>query len=278
MPRLQQIPEQLKRGPFTVAQAERLGFGRQRLRGPNWRRLGTGIYVWGDCETDALAELRAIQCRLPAGCVFSGRTAAQLHGMDEDGTAVVDVTTPPGVVLRPRPGVCVHSAALDPADVTIRAHLRTTTPLRTCFDLARSLPLVEAVTILDGAIARRVVALSGLREYVARMERVRGVPAARRVVELVVSNVESPMGSRLRLILVLGGLPRPAVQVELPDPGGRLLGRPDLLYRAERLAIEYDGATHRDSLVADHRRQNLLQGAATFCSATAPPTSITNRT
>jgi hypothetical protein len=93
------------------------------------------------------------------------------------------------------------------------------------------------------------------------MERVRGVPAARRAVDLVQEQVESPMESRLRLVLVLGGLPRPAVQVEFRDAAGSFLGRRDLLYPAGRLAIEYDGATHRERMVADHRRQNPLQSA-----------------
>jgi hypothetical protein len=60
MTRRQEIPDQLKRGPFTVGDAERLGFSRQRLRGPNWRRLGWGAYTWagrGETENDELATL-----------------------------------------------------------------------------------------------------------------------------------------------------------------------------------------------------------------------------
>jgi len=60
---------------------------------------------------------------------------------------------------------------------------------------------------------------------------------------------------------VLGGLPRPEVQVSIHDQRGRFLGRPDLLYRLQRLAIEYDGANHRNRLVDDNRRQNGLIGA-----------------
>jgi len=66
------------------------------------------------------------------------------------------------------------------------------------------------------------------------------------------------MESRLRLLLVQAGLPRPGVQVTLHDVNGRFIGRPDLYYRAQRLAIEFDGGTHRDSMVEDNRRQNRL--------------------
>jgi hypothetical protein len=47
----------------------------------------------------------------------------------------------------------------------------------------------------------------------------------------------------------------------LHDERGRFLGRTDLYYPAQRLGLEYDGTTHRDSLVEDNRRQNRLQAA-----------------
>ena len=57
---------------------------------------------------------------------------------------------------------------------------------------------------------------------------------------------------------MLAGLPRPQAQVHLTDESGHFLGRADLFYAEQRLVIEYDGATHRDSLVDDNRRQNRL--------------------
>ena len=47
----------------------------------------------------------------------------------------------------------------------------------------------------------------------------------------------------------------------LRDAVGLFVGRPDLYYQRQRLAIEYDGATHRDSLADDNRRQNRLVNA-----------------
>jgi very-short-patch-repair endonuclease len=46
--------------------------------------------------------------------------------------------------------------------------------------------------------------------------------------------------------------------VPLHDDAGLFVGRPDLYYLDRRLALEYDGATHRDSLPADNRRQNRI--------------------
>ncbi len=62
------------------------------------------------------------------------------------------------------------------------------------------------------------------------------------------------------MLFVLARLPRPEAQVPIYD-GRRFLGRVDLFYRDARLAIEYDGATHKDSVAEDTRRQNLLLGA-----------------
>lgn len=72
---------------------------------------------------------------------------------------------------------------------------------------------------------------------------------------------ESPMETRLRLLLVQAGLPKPEVQANLHDAAGRFVGRADLYYPAARLVIEYDGANHRDRLADDDRRQNLIQAA-----------------
>ena len=69
------------------------------------------------------------------------------------------------------------------------------------------------------------------------------------------------METRLRMLLVLAGLPRPQAQVPLYDHRGRLLRRPDLYYPEQRVGLEYDGGIHRDSLVEDNRRQNRLLSA-----------------
>jgi hypothetical protein len=244
MPRPQDVPDELKRGPFTIGEAERVGLNRFQLRSRNWRRLGRGTYVWARLEADPVAHLAALHARLPEGSVFSGLTAGRLHGFAEDGSAI-ELTLPPDVSVHARAGLALRSVTLGPGDVTTRGPVPMTTPLRTCFDLACGLPLVEAVAALDRALYLERVTLPELRDYVARSRGVKGIAQARRVVELVEPGVESPMESRLRMILVLAGLPRPHVQVELHDAGGRFLARPGLLYPRARLAVEYDGDNHR---------------------------------
>ena len=81
---------------------------------------------------------------------------------------------------------------------------------------------------------------------------------------------ESAMETRLRMVLVLAGLPRPEAQVSIYDLQGRFVGRPDLYYSDCRLGLEYDGAVHRESLADDNRRQNrLLEAGVTLLRFTA---------
>jgi very-short-patch-repair endonuclease len=108
-------------------------------------------------------------------------------------------------------------------------------------DVTRNLDVVESVVVLDAALHKRLIRLDQVprhREYVE--------PAT-----------ESPMETRLRLLLILAGLPRPQVQVSLGNATS-FLGRADLYYPDARLIIEYDGGTHRVSFAADNRRQNRL--------------------
>jgi len=121
--------------------------------------------------------------------------------------------------------------------VNIRG-LPATSVQRTFRDLRRQLPPVEFLVLADAALRLHLGLFDDLAE-----------PA------------ESPMETRLRWLLLQAGLPRPQVQTDLRDGDGRFVGRADLYYRTARLVIEYDGANHRDRLVEDNRRQNLLLNA-----------------
>ena len=69
------------------------------------------------------------------------------------------------------------------------------------------------------------------------------------------------METRMRWLLIQAGLGSPEVQTDLRNDEGRFVGRADLYYPAARLVVEYDGGHHRDRLVEDNRRQNLLINA-----------------
>src|SRR6202043_804995 len=76
------VPFELRKGPFTRAEARNLGVTRRQLQGAGYRRLGSGIYRWVGLKESPELVLRAVARRLPAGAAFSGRSAAWLHGLD----------------------------------------------------------------------------------------------------------------------------------------------------------------------------------------------------
>jgi hypothetical protein len=205
--------------------------------------------------------LAAVARRLPAGAAFSGRTAAWLHGLDMAPCDPIEVTIPEPIGSSRRAGASVRRAALASEEIVLRRGLPATAALRTVVDLGGRDPLTEGVVAADLFLQAGLVTVVELRTYVAEHAGAKGIARFRRVVDLAEPMAESAMETRLRMLLVLAGLPRPEVQVSIHDEQGRFLGRPDLLYRLQGLAIEYDGGNHRDRLVDDNRRQNGLIGA-----------------
>ena len=148
---------------------------------------------------------------------------------------------------------------MDRDEVVTRQGLAATSMLRTIRDLCPRLSLTEAVAITDMALHAGKVDRQDL--VAAAAAPTAGVRVLRQVLEHAEPAAESPMETRLRMLLVLAGLPRPEAQVAVRDRLLRVIGRPDLYYRDERLGLEYDGGTHRDTLVEDNRRQNRLLDA-----------------
>jgi very-short-patch-repair endonuclease len=167
-------------------------------------------------------------------------------------------------VIVPHAGAVVHRGKLAPEDRQRREHYAVTTPVRTCWDLARWLPPVEAVVIIDQLLARGVVTPAQLEAY--RLKRraekptPRGIRRYERVLALVDDGAQSPQESRLRVRLVLAGLPRPQTQYVVVDRG-RVVARLDLGWPEYRLGVEYDGLHHVGSsaqMGRDRKRHNDL--------------------
>jgi len=226
---------ELKKGPFTLAEARAVGVTLDMLRGRSWRHVGSELYSWTGLHEEAWQRLHAWHRRLPSA-IFIGLSAAWLHRLDVDPLHPVEVAVPPGSGIRCRPGLVVSRRVIDEA-TKVRL-LPATTIARTLLDLGKRLSPVEHLVLADQALRL------GLGRHHELAE-----PA------------ESPMETRLRWLLIQAGLPRPQVQVDLHNESGRLVGRADLYYPQARLVIEYDGINHRDRLVEDNRRQNALLSA-----------------
>ena len=200
--------------------------------------------------------LGAAQLRLPPDAAFSGRSAAWLHGLDVQPCAPIEVTVSKGAGISGRSAILLRRSQLG-QDVLVRGFPATAIS-RTLSDLSGRLSLTEAVVLADEALHKRLVGLDELTAWARANPRRHGIRALRRVIALAEPAAESPMETRLRMILILGGLPRPMAQVPIHDQFGRFVGRPDLFYQTQRLGIEYDGDIHRSRLAEDNRRQNRL--------------------
>jgi hypothetical protein len=256
-------------GPFRGSQALAGGLlTPNQLYGPRHRRLFRDVFVPATLEPDLATRSRAafLLVRGRRG-LLAGYSAAALLGADcAPHDAPAEVLVPH--YMRGEPGLRVSYGAAAGVDLMLAGGCRVTAPLRTAWDLARRLPLVEAVIAVD-ALAR-----AGGFAPAELLTRRRSAPGARNcrrldeVVALSDPRAESPRETRLRVGLVRAGLPAPEVQYRIEDEHGFVLARVDLGYPCAKLAIEYDGATHftvrrarldreRDGLLASHGWQTL---------------------
>lgn len=211
-----------------------MGVTRSQLRGAGYRRLGAGLYRWAGLEEGPQLTLAAVARRLPTGAAFSGLSAAWLHGLDVEPCNPIEVTIPEPSGSSRRAGASVRRSALAADEIVLRRGVPTTSALRTVVDLGGRNPLTEGVVAADAFLHAGLVSLAELRTYLVKHPRARGIARLGRVVDLAEPNAESPMETRLRMLLILAGLPRPEVQISIDDDDGRFLGRPDLLYRRQR--------------------------------------------
>jgi very-short-patch-repair endonuclease len=125
---------------------------------------------------------------------------------------------------------------------------------RTAFDLACSLPLLEAVVAVDALGYAHRFDPAELACLHQRHLGARGSTQLDDVIRLANRLSQSPMESRIRLIIVFDGLPVPVLQ----HPVGPYFL--DMAHPAIRLAIEYDGDAHRtqERAMRDLTRQAYL--------------------
>ena len=238
-----------------------MGLTWDHLQSRSFHHLAHGSYAWSGLTADPMLMLQAAADRLPAEAVFSRRTAAWLHGLDVLPCSPIEVTLPKDCRVSSRTGISVRRSPLKACDIVQVQGMRATTMLRALLEIGESPQLVESIVVADQALRSGCVSSEQLLSAVEARAGIRYVKRLRRIADLADGRAESPMESRLRATICLAGLPRPQVQVNLHDDQGRRLARVDLYYPGHRLVIEFDGGTHRETLVEDNRRQNRILAA-----------------
>src|SRR5690348_2007073 len=196
---------------------------------------------------------------MPADAVFACFTAAWIHGYEVRPIERLEIMLPPTCTVRSCVSEIVRRSRLMPEEIATVKGIRVTSTHRTLRDLCLFVDPIDALVAIDMALLSKATNKKRLSSDALATRGRRGSARFRRLVELA-EPAQSPMETRLRWLLIRAGLPRPEVQVKLGDDTS-FLGRADLYYPDARLVIEYDGGNHRDRLVSDDRRQNLLFGA-----------------
>lgn len=263
MPVTYTLPIELKNVPFTTATARRYGVGRGFLAGDRCRQLFRGVWVSADVEITIRLLLSAALLVLPRDVVVSHTSAMRLYGLEprtgrhphlEFSTTRSSVTRHRGIVLHRRQR---RIATVDVDGFTLTA------PERTFVDCSGRLTFVELVQLGDWLIHTGRTSFDALVAY-ALESHLHGVRRARRAVAYVRANVESPMETIIRLMLVFARLPEPACNVVLVDDYGHFLGRGDLVLARWKVLVEYDGWHHERSAAQrqqDLRRRERLEAA-----------------
>lgn len=243
---------------WDSAEAADYGLSRWTLwragRRGDLRRLSRGLY-----GTDALIDDDATAAAFACRGVISHQTAARhwrIELVDADDQAI-HITVGRDRSRLMAADVTIHRADLSPTDVDL-GPLPVTTPLRTVLDLARTLPLAQAVASADSAVRHGLVNVGQLRSAALRA-RGTGARKMRRVAELLDGRCESVLESLLRVMLVEAALAPDESQVVIRDRAGHFVGRVDLWY-AIGLVVEADGfAFHSER--ADYRRDRRMANA-----------------
>jgi len=230
--------------PFRVAAA--------RGEGVSWgglRRLPNPFHGVrsATAPTDLLDRAAALQTVFRAADCFSHLTAAALIGLRlPEGTRDpgLHVTTLGGGRAMRRPGIIGHVARAGRGLALSSAALVVTDPVETWTDLAASLTVDELVAMGDGLLARR-----GPLTTLAELERAAstGRPGAGRLraaLEWMRPGTDSWRETMLRLALVRRGVPEPEVNGVIIDDRGTVIAHGDLVWREQRLIVEYEGREH----------------------------------
>ncbi|HSV39896.1 MAG TPA: DUF559 domain-containing protein [Nocardioidaceae bacterium] len=229
------------RRPFTRPDALAAGFTPKQLRGSKFRRIFHGVYVDAKVPDHPLIRAKGALLVHPSSAMVSHHTAALVYELPLRRDVVEHVTVVKPADRSARAGITCHVGPTDSARLV--DGVRVPSPADLFSQLASVLSLVDLVVVGDAMVRRKLTSPEALVEHaMAAMGRHRVL--ARRAAALVRERVDSPMETRLRVLLVLAGLPEPEVNLSLRDSQGRELRRLDLSYPLVKLAVEYDGRHH----------------------------------
>jgi hypothetical protein len=179
--------------------------------------------------------------------VISGVAASALHGAEW-----VDDDIPIELVLNcthPPRGIVARNETIADDEKMYIGTLPVTTPARTAFDLGRHHARGQALARLDALMRARPFSMEDVTLLDKRYPGARGARRLRALLPLVDGGAMSPRETRLRLLYIDAGFPKPTTQIPVVDERGRHVRTLDLGWEQFMVAAEYDGDQHRTDRV-----------------------------
>lgn len=177
----------------------------------------------------------------PQGSFASHASAARFHGIPLPTIPDEHVTVRSSNDRRRRKGLRCH-VARGGERVVRTPHGLVSSPAQCFVELAELLGLVDLVIAGDWLVRQGKATIAGLLER-ASAATGPGAGLARRAAAYVRERVDSPMETRLRMLVVLAGLPEPKVNITV-DVDGMPVRRYDLCWPDVQVIVEYDGRHH----------------------------------
>lgn len=224
--------------PFLRAWAAANGSVKE-LRTPAYKRLLHGIYVASSVEVTPALIAEAALLPFDEKAWASHGTAARVLDLPIPALPGEHVTVVERRRRRSRRDVTCHLT--QKGWVHEISGVRVSAPQQVFVELATQLNLVDLVIVGDHLVRKGLVDLETLRRFCAEASGP-GAALARTAAGYVRNGVDSPMETRLRLLIVLAGLPEPEVNLLVGSEVERR--KYDLSYRRSKTIIEYDGRQH----------------------------------
>lgn len=238
------------------SQAQRAGTVTEYELRREYVRMHRDVYVPKGYSPDLIDVIDGAWLRSGRKGVVAGIAASALHGAAwvGDDTLVEliwDNTRPPE-------GIIARAERLAPDEVTTCDCIAVTTAARTAYDLGRHLPRGEALMRLD-ALKRATAYLDDeVLELTRRHKGARGMRQLLELLPLVDGGAASPQETRLRLLYLDAGFPRPSTQIAVFEGQWKVIRRLDMGWEDLKVASEYDGDQHRTDRTQYVRDQRLM--------------------
>lgn len=229
------------REPFPRFRALLAGYPRSQVDSPAFRRLLHGVIVSADVPDSPVLRVKAALACYFDEAFASHASAARVWQVPVRTRPGEHVTVSLDAHRLRRSGVTCHHRA--GAAVAVVQGVRVSVLADLFVELAEELSLVELVVAGDWMVRRHGVRIKHLREAAKRATGKAG-SLARRASRFVRRRVDSPMETRLRMLIVLAGLPEPEVNMSINDEYGVEIRRYDLSWPEARVVVEYDGRHH----------------------------------